>query len=365
MSNKQDEHNAVAQILNNGASAATLGVAYMKRIDENRKSFVDVPLPRLSSYMAPLLPGTVTTFTAMSHHGKSLSMREMAFSTAERLAAMGKDDVVVWIDTETPVDMLALNDMVNHAGMTMPDVMRDTEKYQRGKSKVIDQSVSMAKKNIMFIAPRLGSSVELTLSNIHRALTMLRTGQYDGKEHKIGAIFVDYLQTLPYDKEVKSAPGDNQRRIQVNRDIERIRDMTYEFECPAIVAVQAKQIDQINYKIGSMVSKSEFVEGKRGFMTLPGPYDGQETSSIFYRADYNISQVIPVRLPDFNVGDKWIFERREFDITKTMVVLQVHKQRIDGFPAGAVFIYDVNFNRPAGQRFSYVWCNDEGVRNGR
>jgi RNase P/RNase MRP subunit p30 len=66
-------------------------------------------------------------------------------------------------------------------------------------------------------------------------------GGRDGSKSKPAAIFVDYLQALPIDPEIRQAMIKDQRRLQVRQDVYRLRQAAVQFDCPIILASQAKQ----------------------------------------------------------------------------------------------------------------------------
>jgi hypothetical protein len=111
----------------------------------------------------------------------------------------------------------------------------------------------------------------------------------------------------------------------VRQDIYRLRAAAVKFNCPVVVGVQAKQI----------------LTGARPPVMLPGPYDGEETSSIAQRADRILSLWMPARTA--TVGE-WITTKGDFifQVEEDQLWLKVVKQR-GGLPAGRSWRCKIDF----------------------
>ena len=118
---------------------------------------------------------------------------------------------------------------------------------------------------------------DLYLSNLVRAIKFLQDKLLDRKI-VIAAIFVDYLQALPYDPETIKSKTENRRRLQVREDIYRTRYMAQLFNCPVVLLVQAKQ------NLTGSGDKRHYV---------PGIYDGEESSAIAQRTDRSVQLWMP------------------------------------------------------------------------
>jgi len=138
---------------------------------------------------------------------------------------------------------------------------------------------------------------------------------------------VDYLQILPIDPEFAKAQHKDQRRLQVDADTGRLRNMTSKLQCPIIVPLQAKQ-DLAGNNLPYMI---------------PGSYDGMETSGIATRFDRIISLWMPKQT--YPVGTTHYNKDKSVSVTCTgdnQAFLKVNKQR-GGLPAGMVWELKVDF----------------------
>jgi hypothetical protein len=167
----------------------------------------------------------------------------------------------------------------------------------------------------------------LYLSNIIRSLKYLQA-ELTEKPLRFAAIFLDYLQALPIDPEVRTGVSqDKQRRLQVRSDIYRCRYMAAFFKCPVIIGVQAKQK----------------LDGAAGMnMQLPGMYDGEESSSIAQRSDRVWTQWMPKQT--HTVGDDIEHKGTSFLVEENLLWGKVAKQR-GRLPAGRSWRLRIDFGR--------------------
>jgi hypothetical protein len=180
---------------------------------------------------------------------------------------------------------------------------------------------------------RIGESIaraedmpKLYLSNMIRSLVDLVDGKVSGEKIKPAAIFFDYLQAFPIDPEIQ-ANGDvnTQRRLQVRSDLYRLRQAAAYFDCPVVVAIQAKQ----------------FLDGAAGKdWQVPGIYDGEESSSIAQRSDRIIQLWMPKQTHP--IGYEINHKAVSFTVTENIIVLKVGKQR-GGLPSGRSWMLQVDF----------------------
>ena len=118
-----------------------------------------------------------------------------------------------------------------------------------------------------------------------------------------------------------------QRRLQVRSDIYRLRQAALQFNCPVIVAVQAKQN----------------LEGTYGNSRIPGIYDGEESSSIGQRCD----RIIQLWMPKMThpLGEELkLNDHQTITVTKELLLVKVGKQR-GSLPSGMTWRCQVDFAR--------------------
>jgi hypothetical protein len=148
-----------------------------------------------------------------------------------------------------------------------------------------------------------------------------------GRKLTVAAVFVDYIQALPIDPEIKQAVRDQQRRLQVRSDVYRFRQMARYFDCPLIYGSQAKQV----------------LQGTAGpNMLIPGNYDSEETSAIGQRSDRIISLWMPKNT--HTIGSTIDHKNIEFTVSEDMIWVKVGKQR-GGHPAGRAWMCRVDYQK--------------------
>lgn len=321
------------------AEYATLGAETAKNLNARRDRLAPILLPGLDDYFHPLEPGTLTVVQAQTHNGKSLFMKLWKHRLMHHIMARDPDDVIVWVDTETPANYLALNQVASGAGMTYREIINkrglDTAALFRSATKVSEQPV-------FTIASRLGEANEdeIHLTNIRKGIDMLVRGEIDGRKRRVAAIFIDYLQELPIDPVVaKERDMDKQRRLQVKRDVNVCRQMGARFDCPIILGVQAKQTP----------APTEMMRE----LAIPGSaYDGEETAGIGQRADRIIALSVPERT--FGRGKVLNYHGKNLKVEPGLLLVAVLKQR--GFDnAGAVFAYQITSGSDLSQSLAHVW----------
>jgi hypothetical protein len=337
-------------IIHNPATVAVIGLDFVKALEATRDRLVPMGLPGMGGYFGPLLPGDLVSVIAKSHNGKSLFLRDWAHRLGNYLEARGRDELIVWVDTETPVDHLALGQLATAANTGVPQIVYEGA-YDLGA--LLTAAKSVGRGRIVYIATKLGEDdQEVTLTNIMNALRLMTTGAWDGKKHKLAAIFVDYLQALPFDPAVKRQRDmDSQRRIQVSNDVNTCRRMGATFNCPVILAVQAKQDDE--WALKTRTSKEEYAKGIQGNISVAGFWAGQETGNIGQRSDRIIGLGMPKT--EHPIGTRLLYKDQYIDVTDGLMVVQVHKQRMEGLASGSAFFYEIDHAAPAGEKFALVY----------
>jgi hypothetical protein len=309
------------------AEASTLGVEYIREMEKQRHRAMPLDMPKIGNYLAPLMPGEVCGVQAQTSNYKSGFMNAWEHGLAQYLRNSRREtEIVIHVDTEIPVESLSVQEISRGSEHTMADLSRGNV-YDWGR--VIRAAGDIAGVQIYRITGALGrdNMPELYLSNIYRAIRYITSGQLTGEELQPACVFVDYLQALPIDPEVRSGTDlKNQRRLQVREDVYRLRRMAAHLKCPVVVGVQAKQV----------------MSGHLGpNMLIPGMYDGEETSSIAQRFDRLISLWMPKNT--HQVGETLIHKSRSFgQVAENMIFVRVLKQR-GGLPAGQLWQCEIDF----------------------
>jgi len=324
------------------AESASLGINFIESLYAQRDRLMPLLLPGMDKYFMPLLPGELVAVVARTHNGKSWFMNQWSRRMIQHLRARGRDEVIVWVDTEMTADSLGTSAIARGAGLRMTDVLY-------GKSgldmvALMNAARQVAEVPLYTIATRLGSKdggAEVHLTNIQNGIRDLTKGQIDGRQHKVAAIFVDYLQALPIDPTVKKSTVESQRRLQVSRDVDRLRSMGSMFGCPVIVGVQAKQ-------------ELAPTEAQRA-LGLPTIYDGQETANIAQRPDRILSLSVAAR--NFSRGQAISYHGFNDAVRDGLMFVGVWKQRaaFDALPAGHVFAYEMSDDPDPSRGLRNLW----------
>lgn len=306
---------------------------------------LDIPgtNPAIKDYFAPLLPWEICAVQAQTSNGKTMFTNWWIRKIAEQLKRQNRDEVILWVSLEETIEAMAYSELGRILQVRPADIARGS--YQ-DKQKLLWAKMQIDGINIW----RIGNSSEtpddapkLTLSNVWRSAKELIDGGVTGSKWKPAVMVVDYLQILPIDPEFAKAKHEQQRRLQVDADVERLRKMTSSLKSPIIVPLQAKQE----------------LQGNNPPYMIPGTYDGVETSGIATRFDRMISLWLPKT--SYPVGttvsnkDKTQF----LSVKEDQAFLKVNKQR-GGLPAGMVWELRVDY---AKQEYMDQYWRPENVQH--
>jgi len=246
-----------------------------------------------------------------------------------------EDEVIVHISTEEGIEEQAYVELARESREPIGKIARG-EIVDWGKL----EQAALRIGNIPIY--RIGDSIAraedmplLYLSNMIKALDYL-VNNLMGRQLKIALLAFDYLQAFPIDPEIRTAGRDVQRRLQVRDDFYRIRMAAARYECPAVVAVQAKQ-------------NLEGAEGPN--MLLPGQYDGEESSSIAQRSDRIITLWLPKQT--HQIGQQLVHKETDFWVDEDLLWLKVAKQR-GSLKAGKRFKMRIDYNKNEILPFEFV-----------
>lgn len=317
------------------AETAQLGLRHVERSAQNATRAARFFISPLQGYFRDVLPGEIVAIQAQTHNYKSGFIDAWESALAAQLVAQGRtDEIIIHCDFETVIEHQAARAMAKIVDVPVGDVSR---------GQVPDMDLVKAAVSRIGGVPiyRIGASLgrnsigfdDLYLSNVFRAIEYIKSDSPDpdnrlhDRPRHIAAIFFDYLQATPYDPEIRRAPYESQRRLQVRSDVYRIRAMTAKLETPAFVGLQAKQV----------------LEGAphRDFY-IPGIYDGKETSDIGERFDRMISLWMPKVSHAHLIGEFIDYRNISFPVEPWMLWMKVNKQR-GGLPSGQSFPCRIDF----------------------
>lgn len=303
------------------------GVQAIEAMRKNKARSVGLPIPLIGSYFANMISGQICAVQAQTSNGKTLFMRMWQDLLANQLMQERRDDeVIISVSVEESIEEQAFMELARYSG-------EDAGLLARGEvqdwTKLNKAAVTVGTIPIYRIGDSLARADDmplLYLSNIYRSMKYM-VDELMGRKLIVAAVFVDYIQALPIDPEIKSAVRDQQRRLQVRSDVYRLRQMARYFDCPVIFGCQAKQN----------------LQGAPGpNMLIPGNYDGEETSAIGQRADRIISIWMPKQT--HTLGSTLDHKNINFTVAEDMMWVKVGKQR-GGYPAGRSWMCRIDYQK--------------------
>ena len=316
---------------------ASAGMDAIREAGEQGSLALDINIPKLSAYFAPTRPGTLCGIQGQTSHGKSLFLHYIEHRYALQLAAEKRDQFIVHVSVEEPIEDMAMLALARYSGQPLGDLLRGKVRDQSGLDST---AIVVAGTPIVY----LGESADpakrrpdakvldngMTLPQILGAVD--RIGQKLGK--RLASLSIDYLQALPIDRATAQADDyGGQRRLQVRSDVYSLRRAATFFGCTVWVAIQSKQ-ELRGVKYDKMVPMS----------LIPGMYDGEETAAIAQRLDRYLSLWMPSK--SYNVGTSVTMDAGSNGILiveENDMVVKVLKQR-GGLPSGRTFRFKLDFD---------------------
>lgn len=310
------------------AEVSAYGKQQIEFIQSNQHRALKFFIPGLDDYFAPMLPGQMCAVIAQTSNYKSGFMHAWEHAAAQQLIREGRgDEVIVHVSVEEGIEEQAFLLLGIETG-------EDAADLAQGKVQDWNRLEQAAIKIGTVPIYRIGESLarpedfpRLYLSNMIKAIKFLKDDLLEG-QRKIAALFFDYLQAFPFDPEVKRQTNkDAQRRLQVREDVYRLRYAAAYFNCPAVVAVQAKQV------LNGAPAQA---------MYIPGIYDGEESSSIGQRTD----RAIQLWMPKMNwpVGSMVEYKDLRYRVDENLLMVKFGKQR-GRLPSGRTYPCRINFSK--------------------
>lgn len=316
------------------SATAQIGLRHTKRAMDSRDRALSFHIGgEPSAYFADVMPGEIVAVQAQTHNYKSGFLDSWEADMARQLREQGRvDEIIVHVDLETVIEHQAAREMAKIIRIPTSDIARGN---------IPDIDVVRATVTTMSGTPiyRIGATLgrggirfeNLYLTNIMRAIQYIKSDNDDPDKRlhdtprKIAAVFIDYLQSLPFDPEIRRKGFEDARRLQVRSDVYRIRSGSALFDAPFFVALQAKQ------DLGGAPSRDFYI---------PGIYDGKESSDIAERFD----RVISLWMPKIThrVGEIIEYKDISFVVQENMLMVKVAKQR-GGLPSGQTFPCLIDF----------------------
>ena len=304
-----------------------IGLANAERAEAQRHRAIPFPIPGIDDYIAHLLPGEIFSILAQTHMNKSGLIEWWEYKLATSLLDNGRtDEVIVHVDTETVIEDQAAAAFGRQAGVNPADIVRgNIDDWDALRSAAVQVGVIPIVRIGVSLGAQGDSFSDIYLSHIEAEMTRIESGQIFGNKRKVAALFVDYLQALPFDPEVKRASLGDRRRLQVRADMFNLRDIGRRFSTPVIVGVQAKQ--DLSGHLGPN-------------MYIPGIYDGVETADIATRTDRMVSLWMPKNT--HSQGEALRHKDLTFTVRENLMFVRALKQR-GRLPSGRVWPCYIDF----------------------
>lgn len=304
-----------------------LGIDNAEWVRDHAHNTLAFPVAGLDKYVAPLIPGTLFVLQAQTSNYKSGFFHFWEDHAARQLVEIGRENgIIIHVSVEETIEEMAQQQLARESRQDAGNIsIGKVEDWEGLRIAAVRMSgIPIYRIGESFTKSSKGK-VALHLSNVQKAVEYLRDRLLTQKL-EIAAIFVDYLQALPYDNEIKSVAPIQRRKEQVKADIYRLREMAIQFACPVVVASQAKT------KLESAPNTT---------IHLPGLYDASEAKDIADRTNKLISLWMPKM--HYPVGT-WIEidKNSGFQVEENTLLIWVIKQR-GPWPSGRFFLCNIDF----------------------
>ena len=307
---------------------ATYGLRAAKATSEAVKNSVGIciPIHEISDYVPPILPGQLLSIIGQTSSFKSGFLHFIEKANAVQLTEKGLDDhIVIHVSVEEGVEEQSALGLSIESGLSVDDIaqgnVQDWSKLEQASAKIGTIPIYRIGESLA----RADDMPNLYISNMVKAIDALVNGDILSWKPKVAGIFFDYLQAFPLDPEFKGMEIASRRRLQVRSDIYRLRQCAAKYQCPVIVAVQAKQN----------------LSGAKPPIMLPGIYDSEETSAVAQRSDRILTLWMPKQTERVggtirHTGDQ------SFVVAENQLWIRVAKQR-GRLKSGRVFPCLIDF----------------------
>ena len=314
---------------------AAAGMEDISRAQQNGTKWMDINVPILSGYFAPVRAGQLVTIIGQASMGKSLLLHYLEAQMAEQLGKEGRNkEAIFHVSVEEPIEDMAMLALARRSGESVSLLARgqisNAGKLQMAANEISGTPIIYVAESISSRRNTSGMIDALNLTNVFNAIRDICAQT----SYLPAAICIDYLQALPIDPRLaKMAEPVDQRRLQVRADVYFCRRAGLFFACPMFLAVQAKQ------SLGGYYRKDG-----GPIIQMPGMYDGEESSSIAQRSDRILSTCIPARLyPVGTTAQLGGLSGEVLVIDDPQMLVKVVKQR-GMLPAGKSYLFNVDFD---------------------
>lgn len=310
------------------AEVSAYGKRQIEFIRQNKHRTLKFFIPGIDDYFAPMLPGQICSIIAQTSNYKSGFLHAWEYAAAQQLIDENREDeIIVHVSVEEGIEEQAYLLLGIETGEDANDLaqgnVQDWTKLEQAAIRIGTIPIYRIGESLA----RPEDFPKLYLSNMMKAIRFMRDDLLEG-ERQIAALFFDYLQAFPFDPEVRRfANKDAQRRLQVREDIYRLRHAAAFFNCPVVIAVQAKQV------LNGSPNRA---------MYIPSHYDGEESSAIGQRTDRSIQLWMPKM--NWPVGTMIDYKELSYKVEENLLWVKVGKQR-GRLPSGRSYPCRIDFSK--------------------
>jgi hypothetical protein len=306
---------------------AAYGSELVQDIQANQHRALKFPVTGMQFYVSAVMPWQTCVIVAQTSQYKTGTLNFWENYAAGQLVEQNRDDeAILVVSLEETIEAMAFREFARYGQESAGDLEHGVVKDWNGLLIAATKAAGVPVYRIGISKKRRDMLSKMYLSNIERAIERLASGKITGQPVKFGGIFLDYLQALPLDPEIKRGKIEMQRRLQVMEDVYRLQDWPIKFDAPVVYAAQAKAA------LGSADSK----------WRLPTFDDGEETNALAQRPDRILTQWMPKQTSP--IGTIIKHGNTEFLVEENRLVFKVAKQR-GNLPAGRIFGAYIDFAR--------------------
>jgi hypothetical protein len=285
-----------------------------------------MPFLGMDTYVAPLPPTHLRLVTAHSQNFKTTYFLAEIMANAQN-GLLKDNSYVIFITAEETIEEIIAPMIAVKTGDRVRDLFRGMVK-DGGK---LDAAVAQVEKtNIIVVGDSIHRETDgygvLTSTNIARILERFVKGESKLGDIHVAAVYIDYLQALPLDPELRDQAYKDQdvRRLAVKNTAFYFKDITKSLRLSTIVGSQARE------KLSAPLS-----------MYFPGFYEDHESTDPVRRADSKIVIWVPstTHTPGSAVkhGEMW------YTAEENYIWFKIWKQR-RGWPSRKAFFYRADFD---------------------
>lgn len=252
------------------ADIGAIGTSYIKYRQTAKGHGIPIGLESIDGDFLPALPGELVSIIGRPGGGKTGFMMRWARQRSRDLVEMGElDRLVIFITLEQHIEELHAFHVAAEERFSATEMARGNITDEQ-MERIEFAGVNRVNLPLWFMGhsmERRKKRPKITVGAMARSLGEIE--KWHDERYTIDAVFVDYLQRIPFEGRVES------KVIGVSENLDRLKDGALAYGCPFIVGVQAKrEVDQKSLQI-------------------PAMDDGQWTSNIEQASDKVISVVRP------------------------------------------------------------------------